>query len=214
MSSKLSFTDINTWYTSLNTLRNKTNISLGPVSTPNLSEQQVRATDINEYINKLNALRTNEYFRHADWISISTVSSNEQIQDILKENINNEITNLDKVCADYNVITGDSTCKTWSSECKTFSNCSQCQTDSISCQTNSTYDGGCKTDNTGSPADFKTAIKGFKTNNYGNSTFNNKNVDSTTTDNTCSTNFTRATSYSFKVVSGKAIISNSKFKPI
>ena len=63
MSSKLSFTDINEWYTSLNTLRNKENISLGVVSVPNLNQKQVRATDINDYINKLNALRTNEYFK-------------------------------------------------------------------------------------------------------------------------------------------------------
>lgn len=213
MSSKLSFTDINEWYTSLNTLRNKNNISLGSVSAPNLSERQVRATDINDYINKLNALRTNEYFRHADWISISTVSSNEQIRDILKENINGEITNLNKVCADYSVTTNDSTCKTQWSVCQTFSDCSQCQTDSASCQTNSTYDGGCKTNGTRSSSDFITAFKSFITNNSGNSTFNNKDGDSTMTNNTCSTNFTRTTSYSFKVVSGKAVISNSKSTP-
>lgn len=213
MSSKLSFTDINEWYTSLNTLRNKENISLGAISIPNLNQKQARAIDINDYINKLNALRTNEYFKHADWININTVSSSEQIRNILKENINGEITNLNKVCADYSVTTSDSTCKTQHSVCQTFSDCSQCQTNSASCQTNSTYDGGCKTNGTSSPTDFKTAFKGFITNNSGNSTFNNKNGDSTMTDNTCSTNFTRTTSYSFKVVSGKAVISNSKTTP-
>ena len=213
MSSKLSFTDINSWYTSLNTLKNKENINLGSETAPNLNQRQVRATDINDYINKLNALRTNEYFRHADWISISTVSSSEQIRDILKENINGEITNLNKVCADYSVTTSDSTCKTQNSVCKTFSDCSQCRTNSASCKTNSTYDGGCITNGTKSSTDFKTAFKTFITNNSGNSTFNNKDVNSTTTNNTCSTNFTSTTSYSFKVVSGKAVISNSKTTP-
>ena len=131
MSSKLSFTDINSWYTSLNTLKNKENINLGSETAPNLNERQVRATDINDYINKLNALRTNEYFRHADWISISTVSSSEQIRDILKENINTEITNLDKVCANYSVTTSNSTCST--------QDCNTCQTDKTnSCKTRCT----------------------------------------------------------------------------
>ena len=109
MSSKLSFTDINSWYTSLNTLKNKENINLGSETAPNLNQAQIRATDINTYINKLNALRTNEYFRHADWITITTVSSKDQIRDILKQNINTEIANLDKVCANFSVTTSNAT---------------------------------------------------------------------------------------------------------
>ena len=212
MSSKLSFTDINSWYTSLNTLKNKENINLGSETAPNLNERQVRATDINDYINKLNALRTNEYFRHADWISISTVSSSEQIRDILKENINTEITNLDKVCANYSVTSGDSTCSTNSTRdcstcntesCYTFNNSSTCSTNST-CATNSTYTG---------------SRKGFFTHDL--STFNDTYTCRTTyfmTEgySTCSTNSTNATTYrnySFSVVSGKAVVSNSKTSP-
>lgn len=211
MSSKLSFTDINAWYTSLNTLRNKKNISLGSVSAPNLNERQVRATDINDYINKLNALRTNEYFRHADWISISTVSSNEQIRDILKENINGEITNLNKVCADYSVTTSDSTCKTRDQSCSTCDYCGQCQTNSASCITNSTYT--CITDCSRSGNMFSTSVKEFSTNNSGNSTNNAGFSCNTFTFNTCSTFSTSHRNYNFSVVSGKAIISNSKTTP-
>lgn len=212
MSSKLSFTDINSWYTSLNTLKNKENINLGSETAPNLNERQVRATDINNYINKLNALRTNEYFRYADWISISTVSSSEQIRDILKENINTEITNLDKVCANYSVTSGDSTCSTNSTRdcstcntesCYTFNNSSTCSTNST-CATNSTYTG---------------SSKGFFTHDL--STFNDTYTCRTTyfmTEgySTCSTNSTNATTYrnySFSVVSGKAVVSNSKTSP-
>lgn len=212
MSSKLSFTDINSWYTSLNTLKNKENINLGSETAPNLNERQVRATDINDYINKLNALRTNEYFRYADWISISTVSSSEQIRDILKENINTEITNLDKVCANYSVTSGDSTCSTNSTRdcstcntesCYTFNNSSTCSTNST-CATNSTYTG---------------SRKGFFTHDL--STFNDTYTCRTTyfmTEgySTCSTNSTNATTYrnySFSVVSGKAVVSNSKTSP-
>lgn len=212
MSSKLSFTDINAWYTSLNTLRNKENISLGSVSAPNLNERQVRATDINDYINKLNALRTNEYFRHADWISISTVSSSEQIRDILKENINGEITNLNKVCANYSVTSGDFTCSTNSTSdfstctterCTTFNNSASCSTNST-CATNSTYTG---------------STKGFFTHDL--STFNDTFRCQTSffiTEGyfTCSTDSTNSTiykNYSFNVVSGKAVISNSKTTP-
>ena len=212
MSSKLSFTDINSWYTSLNTLKNKENINLGSETAPNLNERQVRATDINDYINKLNALRTNEYFRHADWISISTVSSSEQIRDILKENINTEITNLDKVCANYSVTSGDSTCSTNSTQdnstcststCTTFNNSTSCSTNST-CATNSTYTG---------------SRKGFFTHDL--STFNDTYTCKTThciTQGyfTCSTNSTNSTTYrnySFSVVSGKAVVSNSKTSP-
>lgn len=212
MSSKLSFTDINSWYTSLNTLKNKKNINLGSETAPNLNERQVRATDINDYINKLNALRTNEYFRYADWVSINTVSSSEQIRDILKENINTEITNLDKVCANYSVTSGDSTCSTNSTRdcstcktesCYTFNNSSTCSTNST-CATNSTYTG---------------SRKGFFTHDL--STFNDTYTCRTTyfmTEgySTCSTNSTNATTYrnySFSVVSGKAVVSNSKTSP-
>lgn len=212
MSSKLSFTDINSWYTSLNTLKNKENINLGSETAPNLNERQVRATDINDYINKLNALRTNEYFRYADWVSINTVSSSEQIRDILKENINTEITNLDKVCANYSVTSGDSTCSTNSTRdcstcstesCYTFNNSSTCSTNST-CATNSTYTG---------------SRKGFFTHDL--STFNDTYTCRTTyfmTEgySTCSTNSTNATTYrnySFSVVSGKAVVSNSKTSP-
>lgn len=212
MSSKLSFTDINSWYTSLNTLKNKENINLGSETAPNLNERQVRATDINDYINKLNALRTNEYFRYADWISISTVSSSEQIRDILKENINTEITNLDKVCANYSVTSGDSTCSTNSTQdnstcststCTTFNNSTSCSTNST-CATNSTYTG---------------SRKGFFTHDL--STFNDTYTCKTThciTQGyfTCSTNSTNSTTYrnySFSVVSGKAVVSNSKTSP-
>lgn len=212
MSSKLSFTDINAWYTSLNTLQNKENISLGSVSVPNLNERQVRATDINDYINKLNALRTNEYFRYADWISISTVSSKDQIRDILKEDINTEITNLNKVCANYSVTSGNSTCSTNStnndstcttSTCTTFNNSASCSTNST-CATNSTYTG---------------SRKGFFTHDL--STFNDTYVCKTsycitfgfTTCGTDSTNSTTYKNYSFSVVSGKAVISNSKTSP-
>lgn len=212
MSSKLSFTDINSWYTSLNTLKNKENINLGSETAPNLNERQVRATDINDYINKLNALRTNEYFRHADWISISTVSSSEQIRDILKENINTEITNLDKVCANYSVTSGDSTCSTNSTQdnstcststCTTFNNSTSCSTNST-CATNSTYTG---------------SRKGFFTHDL--STFNDTYTCKTThcitqgyfTCSTDSTNSTTYRNYSFSVVSGKAVISNSKTAP-
>ena len=212
MSSKLSFTDINSWYTSLNTLKNKENINLGSETAPNLNERQVRATDINDYINKLNALRTNEYFRHADWISISTVSSSEQIRDILKENINTEITNLDKVCANYSVTSGDSTCSTNSTQdnstcststCTTFNNSTSCSTNST-CATNSTYTG---------------SRKGFFTHDL--STFNDTYTCKTThcitqgyfTCSTDSTNSTTYRNYSFSVVSGKAVVSNSKTSP-
>ena len=212
MSSKLSFTDINSWYTSLNTLKNKENINLGSETAPNLNERQVRATDINDYINKLNALRTNEYFRHADWISISTVSSSEQIRDILKENINTEITNLDKVCANYSVTTSNSTCSTNSTQdnstcststCTTFNNSTSCSTNST-CATNSTYTG---------------SRKGFFTHDL--STFNDTYTCKTThcitqgyfTCSTDSTNSTTYRNYSFSVVSGKAVVSNSKTSP-
>ena len=212
MSSKLSFTDINEWYTSLNTLRNKENISLGAVSVPNLNQKQVRATDINDYINKLNALRTNEYFKHADWISINTVSSQDQIRSILKENINGEITNLNKVCANYSVTSGDSTCSTNStndnstcstSTCTTFNNSTSCSTNST-CATNSTYTG---------------SRKGFFTHDL--STFNDTFTCKTSTNSTngfftCSTDSTNSTTYrnySFSVVSGKAVVSNSKTSP-
>ena len=212
MSSKLSFTDINEWYTSLNTLRNKENISLGAVSVPNLNQKQVRATDINDYINKLNALRTNEYFKHADWISINTVSSQDQIRSILKENINGEITNLNKVCANYSVTSGDSTCSTNStndnstcstSTCTTFNNSTSCSTNST-CATNSTYTG---------------SRKGFFTHDL--STFNDTYTCKTThcitqgyfTCSTDSTNSTTYRNYSFSVVSGKAVVSNSKTSP-
>ena len=212
MSSKLSFTDINSWYTSLNTLKNKENINLGSETAPNLNERQVRATDINDYINKLNALRTNEYFRHADWISINTVSSSEQIRDILKENINTEITNLYKVCANYSVTSGDSTCSTNStndnstcstSTCTTFNNSTSCSTNST-CATNSTYTG---------------SRKGFFTHDL--STFNDTYTCKTThcitqgyfTCSTDSTNSTTYRNYSFSVVSGKAVVSNSKTSP-
>ena len=212
MSSKLSFTDINEWYTSLNTLRNKENISLGTISVPNLNQKQARATDINDYINKLNALRTNEYFKHADWISISTVSSSEQIRDILKENINGEITNLNKVCANYSVTSGDSTCSTNSTRdcstcntesCYTFNNSSSCSTNST-CATNSTYTG---------------SRKGFFTHDL--STFNDTYTCKTShcitqgyfTCSTDSTNSTTYRNYSFSVVSGKAVVSNSKTSP-
>lgn len=212
MSSKLSFTDINSWYTSLNTLKNKENINLGSETAPNLNERQVRATDINDYINKLNALRTNEYFRYADWISISTVSSSEQIRDILKENINTEITNLDKVCANYSVTSGDSTCSTNSTQdnstcststCTTFNNSTSCSTNST-CATNSTYTG---------------SRKGFFTHDL--STFNDTYTCKTThcitqgyfTCSTDSTNSTTYRNYSFSVVSGKAVVSNSKTSP-
>lgn len=211
MSSKLSFTDINAWYTSLNTLRNKKNISLGSVSAPNLNERQVRATDINDYINKLNALRTNEYFRHADWISISTVSSSEQIRDILKENINGEITNLNKVCADYSVTTSDSTCKTRDQSCSTCDYCGQCKTNSASCITNSTYT--CITDCSKRGNMFSTSVKEFSTNNSGNSTNNAGFSCNTFTFNTCSTFSTSHRNYNFSVVSGKATVSNSKTTP-
>lgn len=212
MSSKLSFTDINSWYTSLNTLKNKENINLGSETAPNLNERQVRATDINDYINKLNALRTNEYFRHANWISISTVSSSEQIRDILKENINTEITNLNKVCANYSVTSGDSTCSTNSTQdnstcststCTTFNNSTSCSTNST-CATNSTYTG---------------SRKGFFTHDL--STFNDTYTCKTThcitqgyfTCSTDSTNSTTYRNYSFSVVSGKAVVSNSKTSP-
>lgn len=212
MSSKLSFTDINSWYTSLNTLKNKENINLGSETAPNLNERQVRATDINDYINKLNALRTNEYFRHADWISISTVSSSEQIRDILKENINTEITNLNKVCANYSVTSGNFTCSTEStrdcstcttSTCNTFNNSASCATNST-CATNTTYTG---------------SRKGFFTHDL--STFNDTFTCKTTrcitqgffTCSTDSTNSTTYRNYSFSVVSGKAVISNSKTAP-
>ena len=212
MSSKLSFTDINSWYTSLNTLKNKENINLGSETAPNLNQRQVRATDINDYINKLNALRTNEYFKHADWISISTVSSSEQIRDILKENINGEITNLNKVCANYSVTSGDSTCSTNStndnstcstSTCTTFNNSTSCSTNST-CATNSTYTG---------------SRKGFFTHDL--STFNDTYTCKTThcitqgyfTCSTDSTNSTTYRNYSFSVVSGKAVVSNSKTSP-
>lgn len=205
MSSKLSFTDINEWYTSLNTLRNKNNISLGSVSAPNLSERQVRATDINDYINKLNALRTNEYFRHADWISISTVSSSEQIRDILKENINSEITNLNKVCADYSVTTTDSTCKTFNFSTNrtygnsTFNQGSSCKTECNTCATNGTYGSdGRKIFNTHTLFTFSDTYSCFTTEDF------------TSTDRTCSTNSTTRSNYNFSVVSGKAVISNSK----
>ena len=212
MSSKLSFTDINEWHTSLNTLRNKENISLGAVSVPNLNQKQVRATDINDYINKLNALRTNEYFKHADWISVNTVSSQDQIRSILKENINGEITNLNKVCANYSVTSGDSTCSTNStndnstcstSTCTTFNNSTSCSTNST-CATNSTYTG---------------SRKGFFTHDL--STFNDTYTCKTThcitqgyfTCSTDSTNSTTYRNYSFSVVSGKAVVSNSKTSP-
>ena len=212
MSSKLSFTDINEWYTSLNTLKNKENINLGSETAPNLNQRQVRATDINDYINKLNALRTNEYFKHADWISINTVSSQDQIRSILKENINGEITNLNKVCANYSVTSGDSTCSTNStndnstcstSTCTTFNNSTCCSTNST-CATNSTYTG---------------SRKGFFTHDL--STFNDTYTCKTThciTQGyfTCSTNSTNSTTYrnySFSVVSGKAVVSNSKTSP-
>ena len=212
MSSKLSFTDINSWYTSLNTLKNKENINLGSETAPNLNQRQVRATDINDYINKLNALRTNEYFRYADWVSINTVSSSEQIRDILKENINGEITNLNKVCANYSVTSGDFTCSTEStrdcstcttSTCNTFNNSASCATDST-CATNTTYTG---------------SRKGFFTHDL--STFNDTFTCKTTrcitqgffTCSTDSTNSTTYRNYSFSVVSGKAVISNSKTAP-
>ena len=212
MSSKLSFTDINSWYTSLNTLKNKENINLGSETAPNLNERQVRATDINDYINKLNALRTNEYFRYADWVSINTVSSSEQIRDILKENINTEITNLDKVCANYSVTSGNSTCSTNSTRdfstcttesCHTFNNRSSCSTNNT-CATDSTYTG---------------SSRGFFTHDLStfNDTFTCRTTYFTTEGySTCSTNSTNATTYrnySFSVVSGKAVVSNSKTSP-
>lgn len=218
MSSKLSFTDINEWYTSLNTLRNKENISLGAISVPNLNQKQARATDINDYINKLNALRTNEYFKHADWININTVSSQDQIRSILKENINNEITNLNKVCAKYSVTSSNSTCKTSGNGTNsTFFQSSSCQTNSKSCQTNNTYDGGCKTESTcktcSAGFSFQTAFKTFITNTSGNSTFSQSFDDKTSTNSTCNTNVTKTFSYNFSVVSGKTTISNSKSTP-
>lgn len=208
MSSKLSFTDINEWYTSLNTLRNKENISLGAISVPNLNQKQARATDINDYINKLNALRTNEYFKHADWISISTVSSSEQIRDILKENINGEITNLNKVCANYSVTTRDSTCQTFdfstnrTSGNSTFNQGSTCKTECNTCATNGTYGSdGKKIFNTHTLFTFSDTYICFTKENF------------TSTDTTCSTNSTTKTNYNFSVVSGKAVISNSKTTP-
>lgn len=208
MSSKLSFTDINAWYTSLNTLRNKENISLGSVSAPNLNERQARATDINDYINKLNALRTNEYFRHADWISISTVSSSEQIRDILKENINGEITNLNKVCANYSVTTRNSTFKTFkfstnrTSGNSTFNQSLTCKTECNTCATNGTYDSdGRKIFNTHTLFTFSDTYICFT------------KEDFTFTNATCRTDSTIRTNYNFSVVSGKAVISNSKTTP-
>ena len=220
MSSKLSFTDINSWYTSLNTLKNKENINLGSETAPNLNERQVRATDINDYINKLNALRTNEYFRYADWVSINTVSSSEQIRDILKENINTEITNLDKVCANYSVTTSNSTCST--------QDCNTCQTDKTnSCKTNMTrfcttfnQTSSCNTNSTcATNSTYTGSRKGFFTHDL--STFNDTYTCKTThcitqgyfTCSTDSTNSTTYRNYSFSVVSGKAVISNSKTAP-
>ena len=197
MSSKLSFTDINCGYTSLNTIKNKENINLGSETAPNLNERQVRATDINDYINKLNALRTNEYFRHADWISISTVSSSEQIRDILKENINTEITNLDKVCANYSVTTSNSTCST--------QDCTTCQTDKTnSCKTNMTR--FCTTFNQSSSCNTNSTCATNSTNSTCSTNF-------TSTNSTCSTDFTTSYRYNFSVVSGKAVVSNSKTSP-
>lgn len=230
MSSKLSFTDINSWYTSLNTLKNKENINLGSETAPNLNERQVRATDINDYINKLNALRTNEYFRHADWISISTVSSKDQIRDILKQNINTEIANLDKVCANFSVTTSNSTFgfkTSFSTGCDTnktdaTSRCITNQTET--CKTNGTT---CGTD--GTITQFVFTDNGRTTGRCGITFFtggnatNSRTTFSTNTDSTCSTNSTNSTStdktssdntitttYNFSVVSDKPIISNSK----
>lgn len=228
MSSKLSFTDINSWYTSLNTLKNKENINLGSETAPNLNERQVRATDINDYINKLNALRTNEYFRHADWISISTVSSSEQIRDILKENINTEITNLDKVCANYSVTTSNSTCSTQDCNtcqtdktnscktnmtrfCTTFNQSSSCNTNST-CATNSTYSGGRKVFNTHNDS-FSNTYSCFTVTQSTNSTNSTCSTNFTSTNSTCSTDFTTSYRYNFSVVSGKAVVSNSKTSP-
>lgn len=231
MSSKLSFTDINSWYTSLNTLKNKENINLGSETAPNLNEQQVRATDINDYINKLNALRDNEYFRHADWISISTVSSKDQIRDILKQNINTEIANLDKVCANFSVTTSNSTFgfkTSFSTGCNTnktdaTSRCITNQTET--CKTNGTT---CGTD--GTITQFVFTDNGRTTGRCGITFFtggnatNSRTTFSTNTDSTCSTNSTNSTStdktlsdntitttYNFSVVSDKPIISNSKY---
>lgn len=232
MSSKLSFTDINSWYTSLNTLKNKENINLGSETAPNLNQAQIRATDINTYINKLNALRTNEYFRHADWITITTVSSKDQIRDILKQNINTEIANLDKVCANFSVTTSNATfgfktsfsaggCSTNITDATTRCNTNQ----TSSCKTNGTT---CGTD--GTITQFVFSDRGRTTGRCGITFFTGGNATSsrttfsTNSDSTCSTNFTNSTStdktlsdntitttYNFSVVSDKPIISNSKY---
>lgn len=232
MSSKLSFTDINEWYTSLNTLRNKENISLGSITVPNLKQKQAKATDINDYISKLNALRTNEYFKHATWITISPVSSKDQIKEVLKSNISTELGYLNDVCANFSKttsnITNDCSTFTCSKSCKTNQTTADtvCITNSTNttCSTNQTcnihFDGWCSQFSDGSNKTTNTcetwvcqtytwSTKTFKTNSSGggnttNSTFSESSECQTFT---CKTTTTH---YDFSVVANQPIISNSK----
>lgn len=115
--------DLTSWYTRINNIRNKTNISLGSISVPSVQGSQASAAQYNAVVNQIKSLYTNNYLSFADQTStLNTVSSGTLMQSAAVSNINTRLTSLEKICG--NCITSvNSTCSTNSTKtCSTTSN--------------------------------------------------------------------------------------------
>ena len=94
--------DLADWYNQINSIRNKTNISLGSINVPNLSKQRIKASHINDLISQISSLYSNTYLSFADKSStLSNVNSGNITKRITIEQVDERIEALEAVCANY-----------------------------------------------------------------------------------------------------------------
>lgn len=121
--------NLTTWYNKLNAIRQKNKIALGTLTVPSKQNELVKADDMNTLINSINSLKTNKWFSYANWDDQpATVIAEKIIESITSENVTDQLSNLDLVCA--NVVTSCQTTKntTLSFTQTTFSTASNSKT--------------------------------------------------------------------------------------
>lgn len=101
--------DLETWYTRINGIRDKENIKLGDISIPSVQYSSAKASHVNDAIAQITGLYVNTYFSYADQSTpLESVSVGELIKKITSDNIDDRLTALEAICANYVVETTES----------------------------------------------------------------------------------------------------------
>lgn len=104
--------DLTSWYTRINNIRNKTNISLGSITVPSVQSSAATAAQYNAVVSQIKSLYTNNYLSFADQTStLNTVSSGTLMQAAAVNNVDTRLTSLEKICGNCTTSV-NSTCST------------------------------------------------------------------------------------------------------